>query len=80
MVGKPLTREHTVNCPKCNYPDGPGDQRFKGIYTPGKKCDGCSFVDPAPPPLCERCKINPPAYPGARFCGAACAAQYEAKR
>lgn len=34
-----------MNCPKCNYPDGPnvGDH-YKGIYTSGEKCPGCGFI------------------------------------
>jgi hypothetical protein len=30
-------------------------------------------------PACEQCGLLPVAYPGARFCGAACTAEYESK-
>lgn len=35
-----------MNCPKCNYPDGPnpGDH-YKGLYIPNGRCDGCGFVE-----------------------------------
>lgn len=38
--------EQCMNCPKCNYPDGPkpGDH-FKGIYAPDAACAGCGFVE-----------------------------------
>ena len=36
------------NCPNCNYPDGPGDNHYKGIYDPGKKCGGCGHIEEAP--------------------------------
>lgn len=31
-------------------------------------------------PMCERCGENPVAYPGARFCGAACSQESEMKQ
>ena len=43
-----------ADCPKCGYPymkrDVPGGLKkgcYKGIYTPGKKCDGCGYRDKA---------------------------------
>lgn len=136
-------------CPKCQYPNG--ERPAKGVYTPGKKCDGCGYqaevaitqeqyietqqqllilsaivrdmplaeflaaaeradafgpvLDPSLwkanqqnlqtiktmakglmtfqaslPPVCRRCKAKEPAYRGAIYCGAACAAQAEAHR
>lgn len=33
------------NCPSCGYPDKAEGGPFKGIYTPGKPCDSCGFVE-----------------------------------
>lgn len=48
-----------MNCPKCNYPDGPkpGDH-YKGLYTPGESCAGCGFQEmghPTPRLIKEIC-------------------------
>lgn len=37
-----------MDCPKCGYPyvrKGPKKGTYKGIYTPGKKCDMCGYRD-----------------------------------
>ena len=33
------------HCPKCGYPDTFDGEHYKGIYTPGKKCSNCEFID-----------------------------------
>lgn len=45
-----------------------------------KMAQGLRAFQDALPPVCRRCRMRPPAYAGAIYCGAACTAQAEAHR
>lgn len=36
-------------CPGCGYPSTFEGKHYKGIYTPGRRCDNCGYLEKGPP-------------------------------
>lgn len=34
-----------INCPKCGYPNAVGRIQYLGIYTAGRPCDSCGYLE-----------------------------------
>lgn len=68
LEAKGFADVHLIDLPQSSEDKEPITRRFEAAKLRRVEIQ----VALVPNEICERCKIHPVAYPGARFCGAAC--------